>query len=265
MAAKIGDTGRVSKIVVTRRNPSGHISALKLIGKRSSYIIKKELNIRKSLGDLRSSMFKIDVRYDKDHNPIQFIFTAEVGAMALACARQGRAAWPIKERATGISWRIITKALNSKNCIKIFLLIKPPKQYKIIKHISMKGIAMKRFAFVFKTLLACFLPLLAAAKISYCQPRPVAQANNNAATEAMPAYNGPKARIAIADFDVKAANASREIGTGLKDMLATALVNSNRFRVVERQVLNAIMQEQELASLRRSAARWNCAWPDKNC
>jgi len=93
-----------------------------------------------------------------------------------------------------------------------------------------------------------FLPLLAAAKISYCQPRPVAQANNNAATEAMPAYNGPKARIAIADFDVKAANASREIGTGLKDMLATALVNSNRFRVVERQVLNAIMQEQELAS-----------------
>jgi curli biogenesis system outer membrane secretion channel CsgG len=31
-------------------------------------------------------------------------------------------------------------------------------------------------------------------------------------------------------------------------MLVTALVNSNRFAVVERQVLNAVMQEQELSS-----------------
>lgn len=63
----------------------------------------------------------------------------------------------------------------------------------------------------------------------------------------MPAYSGLKARIAVSDFDVKSAKATGEIGTGLREMLITALVNSNRFRVVERQVLNAVMQEQDLA------------------
>ena len=61
------------------------------------------------------------------------------------------------------------------------------------------------------------------------------------------AYSGAKARIAVADFDVKAAKATGEIGTGLREMLVTALINSNRFSVVERQVLGAVMQEQELA------------------
>jgi curli biogenesis system outer membrane secretion channel CsgG len=75
-----------------------------------------------------------------------------------------------------------------------------------------------------------------------------AQVDNNAGTSGMPPYSGPKARIAVADFDVKAAKATGEIGTGLREMLVTALMNSSRFRVVERQVLNAIMQEQELAA-----------------
>ncbi|MDD5347891.1 MAG: CsgG/HfaB family protein [Candidatus Omnitrophica bacterium] len=78
--------------------------------------------------------------------------------------------------------------------------------------------------------------------------QPTAQVDNNAGTQGLPQYNGPKARIAVADFDVKAAKAYGEIGTGLKDMLVTALVNSNRFRVVERQVLDAVMQEQQLAA-----------------
>lgn len=73
-AARLGDVGRVSKIVITKRNPSGHIAALKLIGSRSSYLIEKELNIRKALGDLRSSMFKVEARYDRDQNPLQFVF-----------------------------------------------------------------------------------------------------------------------------------------------------------------------------------------------
>jgi len=78
--------------------------------------------------------------------------------------------------------------------------------------------------------------------------QPAAQVDNNAGVTPLPSYNGPKARIAVADFEVKAAQASNEIGTGLREMLITALVNSNRFRVVERQVLSAVMQEQELAA-----------------
>jgi curli biogenesis system outer membrane secretion channel CsgG len=82
----------------------------------------------------------------------------------------------------------------------------------------------------------------------YAQPQPTAQVDNNAGTAAMPPYSGPKARIAVSDFDVKAAKADGEIGSGLREMMVTALMNSQRFRVVERQVLNAVMQEQELAA-----------------
>jgi curli biogenesis system outer membrane secretion channel CsgG len=78
--------------------------------------------------------------------------------------------------------------------------------------------------------------------------QPTAQVDNNAGAQAMPPYSGPKARIAVAEFDVKAAKAGGEIGSGLKEMLVTALVSSNRFRVVERQVLDHVMQEQELAA-----------------
>lgn len=78
--------------------------------------------------------------------------------------------------------------------------------------------------------------------------QPTAQVDNNAGTAGMPPYNGPKAHIAVADFEVKAAKATNEIGTGLREMLVTALMNSNRFSVLERQVLKAVMQEQELAA-----------------
>ncbi|MGE5197869.1 MAG: CsgG/HfaB family protein [Deltaproteobacteria bacterium] len=78
--------------------------------------------------------------------------------------------------------------------------------------------------------------------------QPTAQVDNNAGALPLPPYSGPKARIAIADFDVKAAKATYEIGSGLREMLVTALVNSSRFSVVERQALNAVMQEQELSA-----------------
>ncbi len=78
--------------------------------------------------------------------------------------------------------------------------------------------------------------------------QPTAQVDNNAGAQPLPPYSGPKARIAVADFDVKAAKANGEIGSGLREMLVTALINSNRFSVVERQALAAVMQEQELSS-----------------
>jgi curli biogenesis system outer membrane secretion channel CsgG len=78
--------------------------------------------------------------------------------------------------------------------------------------------------------------------------QPTAQVDNNAGVQPLPPYSGPRARVAIADFDVKAAKATGQIGSGLREMLLTALINSNRFRVVERQALNAVMQEQELSA-----------------
>jgi len=78
--------------------------------------------------------------------------------------------------------------------------------------------------------------------------QPTASVDNNAGAAPLPPYSGPKARIAVANFEVKAAKATSEIGSGLREMLVTALVNSNRFSVVERQELNAVMQEQELSA-----------------
>jgi curli biogenesis system outer membrane secretion channel CsgG len=44
-------------------------------------------------------------------------------------------------------------------------------------------------------------------------------------------YDGPKARIAVARFDCKAAKCGGQIGDGLSDMLSTALFKSGRFVV----------------------------------
>ena len=105
---------------------------------------------------------------------------------------------------------------------------------------------MKRL-FCLLITVAAFIQLSGCATLEQLT-QPAAQVDNNAGVTPLPSYNGPKARIAVADFEVKAAQASNEIGTGLREMLITALVNSNRFRVVERQVLSAVMQEQELAA-----------------
>jgi len=78
--------------------------------------------------------------------------------------------------------------------------------------------------------------------------QPTAQVDNTAGAAPLPPYSGPRVRVAVADFDVKAAKATGEIGSGLREMLITALMNSNRFSVLERQALSAVMQEQELSA-----------------
>ncbi|MBX6420003.1 MAG: hypothetical protein IRZ06_03215 [Nevskia sp.] len=60
-------------------------------------------------------------------------------------------------------------------------------------------------------------------------------------------YNGPKYRIAVSAFDYRAAQRS-DIGQGMADMLADALFNSGRFIVLEREHLNEVTQEQDLAN-----------------
>lgn len=98
-------------------------------------------------------------------------------------------------------------------------------------------------------LAGCIALMTAALVIAGCiSTQPTARVDSTAGAAPLPPYSGPKARIAVADFDVKAVKAYGDIGTGLREMLTTALVQSNRFRVVERQALGAIMQEQELSA-----------------
>ena len=67
-------------------------------------------------------------------------------------------------------------------------------------------------------------------------------------------YDGPKARIAVAKFEDKTAKGAAEIGDGMATMLTTALVNSNRFLVLERDVLDEVLREQDLGASGRVQA-----------
>ncbi|GAB4350163.1 MAG: hypothetical protein Kow006_12620 [Gammaproteobacteria bacterium] len=66
-------------------------------------------------------------------------------------------------------------------------------------------------------------------------------------------YNGPKARIAVARFTDKTGGGwyNRSIGDGMADQLTTALVQTNRFIVLERQALGDIISEQDLGGAGR--------------
>jgi curli biogenesis system outer membrane secretion channel CsgG len=60
-------------------------------------------------------------------------------------------------------------------------------------------------------------------------------------------YQGPKARIAVAGFDMKAAKGYGDIGTGMSDMLVDSLFKTNRFIVLERgEGLTGIEKELSL-------------------
>jgi len=61
-------------------------------------------------------------------------------------------------------------------------------------------------------------------------------------------YNGPKARIAVATFEDKTAKGYYRIGDGMATMFTTALVNSDRFIVLERDLIDEVIREQDLAA-----------------
>lgn len=74
-------------------------------------------------------------------------------------------------------------------------------------------------------------------------------------------YDGPKARIAVGEFQDKTAKGGwtggwlgmfgisfPQIGDGMRDMLTTALFNTNRFMVLEREQLDEVLKEQDLAA-----------------
>ncbi len=74
----------------------------------------------------------------------------------------------------------------------------------------------------------------------------------NMADVAAERYDGPKARIAVARFENKTADSrnwySPSIGDGMADMLTTALVNSGRYIVLERDSLDTVLGEQDLGA-----------------
>jgi curli biogenesis system outer membrane secretion channel CsgG len=63
-------------------------------------------------------------------------------------------------------------------------------------------------------------------------------------------YDGPKARIAVSQFKDKTGKGwwTSRIGDGMADQLVTALFNTNRFIVLERQTLDAVLEEQDLGA-----------------
>lgn len=67
------------------------------------------------------------------------------------------------------------------------------------------------------------------------------------------AYDGPKARVAVARFTDKTGKGwwTGSIGDGMADMVATALFHTNRYIVLERQTLGDVLKEQDLASAGR--------------
>ena len=67
-------------------------------------------------------------------------------------------------------------------------------------------------------------------------------------------YDGPRARIAVAAFEDKTGKGGRAIGAGMATMLTTALVNSNRFIVLERDALDEVLSEQDLGASGRVRA-----------
>lgn len=98
-----------------------------------------------------------------------------------------------------------------------------------------------------------FIPLLI---LSACQSlEPTATVTTTGgpsiATARAESYNGPKARIAVNKFSNKAAKASGQVGTGMADMLTTALFHSNRFIVLDRQDMGSVVAEQDLAATGR--------------
>ncbi len=92
--------------------------------------------------------------------------------------------------------------------------------------------------------------LIALFFISACAPTASVRNGGGAGIEAarLESYSGPKARIAVARFDDKTAKGYGTIGEGMATMFTTALVNSNRFIVLERDLLEEVIREQDLVT-----------------
>ncbi len=94
------------------------------------------------------------------------------------------------------------------------------------------------------------------AESSYEKARKRAKSGRKSASpkiEELSSLKGPKKTIAVMDFDNKAGGWSEwNIGNGMSEMLTTALFNSGRFVVVERQAITDVLAEQDLGASGRT-------------
>lgn len=61
-------------------------------------------------------------------------------------------------------------------------------------------------------------------------------------------YDGPKARLAVSKFVDKSAKGAGTLGNGMADMLTSELFRTNRFIILDRQDLDAVIDEQDLGA-----------------
>jgi curli biogenesis system outer membrane secretion channel CsgG len=112
-----------------------------------------------------------------------------------------------------------------------------------------------------RKVLSCVAVLLLLGGLWGCQTTPTAKVTSGEGGPSMQeaqmeAYDGPKARIAVSQFSDKTAKGggglhnwwNPEIGDGMRDMLATALFNTNRYIVLERQIMGEVLAEQDLGA-----------------
>jgi curli biogenesis system outer membrane secretion channel CsgG len=78
-----------------------------------------------------------------------------------------------------------------------------------------------------------FFCLSAALGLSGCAGISLSGQRGLPAERIIPHYTGPKARLAVAEFDVKTEKAGGQIGAGLKNILTDGLTGSRRFELVE--------------------------------
>ncbi len=66
-------------------------------------------------------------------------------------------------------------------------------------------------------------------------------------------YNGPKARVAVMDFEDKSGawTGDNPVGSGLKEQLVTALSQSGAFIILERERMEDVLVEQDMATTGR--------------
>ena len=114
---------------------------------------------------------------------------------------------------------------------------------------------MKRIlSFVFLTFLAIFFLMDGVSSTEAARRRARRVHVEEAPPPALPAIMGPRKTIAITKFDNKAgAWAQWDLGSGMAEMLATALIKSGRFIVLERSEIENILAEQDFGMSGRTA------------
>lgn len=101
-----------------------------------------------------------------------------------------------------------------------------------------------------KNIIYLILLTLCICSYAFAQPKAIP-----VAPKALPAAAGPKKLIAVAEFENKTNWAGQiNLSTGMADQLITALMNTGRYTVLERQNIQGVLREQDFAASGRTTA-----------